>query len=481
MWGLLFSLGNFWRVAGGGGAVDPLAPGAPVLTWDTAASDNTPTFTADFDDTAVWDAGSIDASNYDEIILNWDTDSGFGSVDSDTNTLDAGEIAAGSVAFTTGALADGTWYARVRHNHVVAGVDHFSPWSNTVSETIDATGPTISTVAITSSAGVDETYTTNDVVQVTITWNEAATVTGTPQLTLNVGGSNKVANYASGTGTPALVFSYTIQAGDNDANGISIAANSLALNGGTIRDALANNATLTHSAVTDQSGHKVVTTDTETGLVSYWPCNEGSGTTVTDSQSAHNGTLSNAALWGSGLIAFDGTGFVSIADHADFNLGGTFTIFAAINGAAQDSKGIFCSYDSDGTLRSWGIFTGTSGAGTTDKMRILLSDDGTSDGAHFKNYTGSQTILDSTNHSVAFRFDGGTLDLFVDGVKDASVTKTTDAAITSVLNSTGIITLGSMATGPNPVNQYTGQFKKARIYNVAKSDGDIAAIHSAYQ
>src|SRR3972149_10962686 len=131
LWNLLYAEG------GGKPSVDPLAPGAPVLTWDTAASDNTPTFTADFDDTKVHAAGAIDASNYDEIILNWDTDSGFGSVDSDTNTLDAGEIAAGNVAFTTGALADGTWYVRVRHNHVVAGDDLFSPWSNTVSETID--------------------------------------------------------------------------------------------------------------------------------------------------------------------------------------------------------------------------------------------------------------------------------------------------------------------------------------------------------
>jgi hypothetical protein len=144
MWGLLYSPGSFWRIAGGTASNDPLAPAAPVLTWDTGATDNTPTFTAVFDDTlvhAVPDPG-VDE---DIIELNYDTDSGFGSPDSATNALDAGEIIAGEVAFTTGALADGTWYARVRHNHVVAGVDHFSPWSNTVSQTIDATAPTVST------------------------------------------------------------------------------------------------------------------------------------------------------------------------------------------------------------------------------------------------------------------------------------------------------------------------------------------------
>jgi hypothetical protein len=135
MWGLLFAPGSYWRVAGGGGGGDPLTPTAPVLTWDTAATDNTPTFTADFG-VLVHAAGDIDGSNYDVIELNWDTDINFGSPDDDSNTLDAGEIATGSVAFTTGALADGLWYARCRHNHVVAGVDNWSAWSNTVSETI---------------------------------------------------------------------------------------------------------------------------------------------------------------------------------------------------------------------------------------------------------------------------------------------------------------------------------------------------------
>jgi hypothetical protein len=143
--GKLGSLGvGFGRLGSGGSANDPLAPAAPVLTWDTGPTDNTPQFTSDFDDTKVHASGDIDGSNYDVIELNWDTDPAFGSPDNDTNTLDAAEILAGEVAFTTGALADGTWYARTRHNHVVAGVNHYSPWSNTVSQTIDATAPTVS-------------------------------------------------------------------------------------------------------------------------------------------------------------------------------------------------------------------------------------------------------------------------------------------------------------------------------------------------
>jgi len=125
---------------------------------------------------------------------------------------------------------------------------------------VDDTAPTISTVAFSSSAGADNTYVAGNNVEVTVTFTENVTVTGTPQLTINVGGSNKVADYLSGTGSAAQIFRYTVQGGDTDANGISIVANSLALNSGTIRDAASNNATLTHSAVSDNASHKVDTT-----------------------------------------------------------------------------------------------------------------------------------------------------------------------------------------------------------------------------
>jgi len=98
------------------------------------------------------------------------------------------------------------------------------------------------------------------VVSVSATFSEIVTKTGSPQLTLNVGGTNRTATYASGSGGTSLVFQYTIQAGESDADGISIGANALALNSGTIRDAAGNNATLTHSAVSANSSYKVDTT-----------------------------------------------------------------------------------------------------------------------------------------------------------------------------------------------------------------------------
>lgn len=126
---------------------------------------------------------------------------------------------------------------------------------------IDITPPTISSVAITSATGAqNSTLNAGDVVTATVTMSEATNVTGTPQLALNIGGTTVQANYAGGTGTAVLTFTYTIQASDTDTNGISIDANSLSLNSGTLQDAAGNNATLTHSAVTDNSSYMVDTT-----------------------------------------------------------------------------------------------------------------------------------------------------------------------------------------------------------------------------
>jgi uncharacterized delta-60 repeat protein len=126
---------------------------------------------------------------------------------------------------------------------------------------VDTTSPTVSSVAITSATGIQNTFlNAGDVVSMTVTMSEATTVTGTPQLALTIGGTTVQANYASGSGNNALVFTYTILAAQTDADGISIAANSLALNGGTLLDAAGNAATLTHALVAANSGFKVDTT-----------------------------------------------------------------------------------------------------------------------------------------------------------------------------------------------------------------------------
>ena len=122
--------------------------------------------------------------------------------------------------------------------------------STPVVATPDTIAPTVNSVALSNSTGaLANTLNAGDVVYATITMSEATTVTGTPKLALNIGGTGVQASYVSGSGSTALVFSYTILASQADANGISIAANSLMLNGGTLADAAGNAATITHSLV----------------------------------------------------------------------------------------------------------------------------------------------------------------------------------------------------------------------------------------
>ena len=121
----------------------------------------------------------------------------------------------------------------------------------------DNTPPTVSTVVITSDPGTDGIYAVNDEIGVTVTFSEPAVVTRRPQLTIEVGGEDRMAEYEVGTGTAALLFAYKVEDDDADTDGVSIEANKLTLNGGTIKDRAGNSAVLTHTAVSSQSGHRV--------------------------------------------------------------------------------------------------------------------------------------------------------------------------------------------------------------------------------
>lgn len=88
---------------------------------------------------------------------------------------------------------------------------------------------------------------------VTVNYNEEVTVTGTPQLTVvNDAKANHTLSYASGTGTNRLIFTLAIGAANaaTDAgNVLSIGANAMALNSGTVKDKGTNvTSTITNSA-----------------------------------------------------------------------------------------------------------------------------------------------------------------------------------------------------------------------------------------
>ena len=54
-----------------------------------------------------------------------------------------------------------------------------------------------------------------------------------------------------------MTFSYAVAADETDSDGVSIAANALSLNSGTIRDSANRNASRTHGALADDENHRV--------------------------------------------------------------------------------------------------------------------------------------------------------------------------------------------------------------------------------
>ena len=124
-------------------------------------------------------------------------------------------------------------------------------------ETPDTTSPEVSSLAISSNPGSDQTYAMEDEIEVTVRFSETVKVEGTPRLRLRVGSRTRTAGYLRGAGTAALVFGYEVADGDEDSDGVSIEANRLRLNGGTIKDEAENAAELAHGALATQAGHKV--------------------------------------------------------------------------------------------------------------------------------------------------------------------------------------------------------------------------------
>ncbi|WP_035973166.1 alkaline phosphatase family protein [Bradyrhizobium sp. WSM3983] len=108
---------------------------------------------------------------------------------------------------------------------------------------IDTTAPTIASIVATGTGITNGSgsVSTGQVVSLTVNLSEAVTVNtsgGTPTLTLNDGGT---ASYTSGTGSSALIFSYTVAAGQTTSD---LTISTLNLNGAAISDGAGNAANL---------------------------------------------------------------------------------------------------------------------------------------------------------------------------------------------------------------------------------------------
>jgi len=181
-----------------------------------------------------------------------------GDADSDGISIAANAISLNGGSFK--ASADGTTDADMTHSAIAADSNHKVDGS--------VPTPTVSSITVSSSPASGDTYLLGETIQVAVEVDAAVTVTGSPQVALTIGSRTRHATLGSRAGS-TLHFAYNVQAEDVDTDGISIAANSISLNGGTVKASAdgTTDADLTHAAIAADSNHKVDGTQVATPTV----------------------------------------------------------------------------------------------------------------------------------------------------------------------------------------------------------------------
>ena len=230
----------------------------------------------------------------------------------------------------------------------------------TIVTIVDDEALKVTGVAVSSTPNGSSTYGAGERISFTATFRGPVTVTGTPQLSFSLGGVTKQAAFASGSDSTELVLSYTVAAGDNDADGISWAADALSLNGGTIKfmtSVVANrvDAALTHAAKTAQSGHKV-----DTAPVLSTPTVDGTALVLT-----YNEALDTASEPASSAftVKVGGTAVSLATSNPVAVAGSTVTLTLAAAVAASDTVTVSYAVPTSNPLQDAG---GTDAPAFTD-------------------------------------------------------------------------------------------------------------------
>ena len=119
---------------------------------------------------------------------------------------------------------------------------------------VNTTTPTITQVRLDSSVGlVGGVLNEGDHVSAVALMSEGVVVTGSLSMKINIGGQERISVYDPSTSNSNILrFWHTIQAGEFDANGISIPANSIILDpGASVEDLAGNAAVMYHAAAPD--------------------------------------------------------------------------------------------------------------------------------------------------------------------------------------------------------------------------------------
>ena len=166
-------------------------------------------------------------------------------------------------SFTAGASAATLYFQVTAKPPGERDLDNLTPYDFSTTDCITVTitaamsgqvaAPSVSSVSVTAAPGEDNSWDADDAVEAVLTFDENVTVdttNGTPSVVVKLGEdeTEKTADYASGSGTAALTFRYTVATGEGPYSEVSLEGNSLELNGGTIQStATQADASLAHN------------------------------------------------------------------------------------------------------------------------------------------------------------------------------------------------------------------------------------------
>ena len=107
---------------------------------------------------------------------------------------------------------------------------------------------------------------------------------------------------------------------------------------------------------------------------------------------------------------------------------------------------------------------------SADKMVCYISDDGSVNAGHFKQYTSSLSAFTSSYNLIGFTFNSSGLSLFVNGVLDPAPVKTADGAISTMFSSNQDIVM---------YTDVASKMALGRIWNHALSPARIRDLYTA--
>ncbi|MCY3634511.1 MAG: SwmB domain-containing protein [bacterium] len=174
-------------------------------------------------------------------------------------------VLADTLELNGGTIRSGGENADLAHDGLSHDSGHKVDWQQSASTASTpppppaANPPGVAAVVITSDPGDDDTYALGNVIRISVTFDEAVDVTGAPRIAIDMDPAEwgkKLAAYHSGSGTKTLVFTHTVVEPNFSTQGIAVLANSLELNGGTIRSGGAD-AGLSHDGLAHDADHKV--------------------------------------------------------------------------------------------------------------------------------------------------------------------------------------------------------------------------------